>query len=172
MTDSEFIDHKEIQNIVVDLRESKLYGDQSLGAYLDGYFNASNPSPLLQILRPIDQLGYTAMYLGLKKTPENKEASLVTSRMFRAWSINFIMSFSGKLRNALCGKKTDRNKLNPRSYAAVIAISSSIKQYLQVSSVTASGLAVLILLVILKAEKKSFCDMTDKEMLTALRNAD
>jgi hypothetical protein len=171
MPDSEFIDLTDIRKIIADLRASKHYGDQSLGVYLDGYFNASNSSPQLQILRPIDQLGYTAMFLGLKMTVENKEESLVTSRMFRAWSISFIMSFLRELRNALCGKKADRSKLNLRSYAAVTAVSTSIMQSLQVSSVTASGLGVLVLLIILKAGKKSFCDMTDKEVLEALRNS-
>jgi len=145
---------------------------RALASYLDAFFNVSQglfpPSPLPP---PIEELGLTAMSLGLAKGPEQRGANVVTSKMFVAWSVDFIGSFLWELRNALCGKKGDRNKLSPSSYAAITAISATIMQRFHVSSATASGLAVLVLLAILKTAKKSFCKMTDKELLKALRDS-
>jgi hypothetical protein len=174
MPEPDFInlDREAVQKIIWDLRESELYADRSLASYLEAYFNESPdllpPRPLSP---PIEELGMTAVYLGLVKAPEQRVTNVVTSKMFVAWSVDFIGSFLREIRNAFCGKKADHNKLSPSSYAAITAIATGIMNHFHVSSATASGIAVLILLAILRATKKSFCDMTDKEVLEALKNA-
>ena len=87
------------------------------------------------------------------------------------WGLMFIKKLLKELRDILCGTGKKPKPVSHKAQATIAAIAAYITLKFQISSPTATGLAVLALLALARAAKKSFCEMTDSEILAALRQS-
>jgi hypothetical protein len=169
MNEFAYIDESTIRSVVEQLSDSPEFVDRHMARYLtkalDVWTGNVRSSELQQT--PMEQLGLAVMQSDLSGT-ETRDLNPRLSSPVRMVAGTFLAKFLRELRNILCGTKKDRNKLSAHSHGALSALAVAIMQICHVSSVTATGIAVLILVSIGRASKKAFCDMTDEEALEAL----
>ena len=84
------------------------------------------------------------------------------------WGQAFVARILRNLRDIICGPRRSHGKLSEKSNAALAALGTLIAHEFHVDSAMGVGLAAVILIVLGKATKKAFREMTDREILEAL----
>jgi len=91
-----------------------------------------------------------------------------TTFPLKAWGAAFISELLVELRLILCGRKKQHGKISNETQAAIAMLATAISQKLGLQAPTSVGLAVLAMLCLVRASKKAFCKVTDKEVIKAL----
>jgi hypothetical protein len=86
------------------------------------------------------------------------------------WAKGLIREFLSEIREQICGKGKKPSNLGIKSQSLVAGIAVALAHKFGFDGPYASGVAVLILMAIANATKKSFCKMTDEEVLRALED--
>jgi hypothetical protein len=130
--------------------------DRELQHYFSEYLRDPHAAP-----PPIHTVGLTAFYLqgGIAAR------GLDTLKL----GIAFIKDFLGELRLQICGRGKKIPNLSKKSHGVISGITVALCHRFGLNDSTAMATAVVILLALANATKKSFCRMTDDEVLRALR---
>ena len=166
-----YLDRHFIGSVAEELSKSPAAVDHRLSRYL-GEFEASDTNS-----RAIVLLGMAANDAKLVRSIatdsviEHRGAGLAKIGPL-VWAVQFIRQILAELRKIICGPKSTPSKLGASSQAVIAAIAAAIAQRFHVESVTATGMAVLVLLALGRATKSAFCKMTDSEVLASLARND
>jgi hypothetical protein len=144
-----------IHDIQTMLFESPRKVDQQIATFLKGYQSVS-----------LAELGMAAVNAGVLQAVETKHLAFMTAR---SWGLEFIKSILRELREIICSPKKDQGKLSAPTQSVLAAIVAFLMHKFGLQSATAYGFALLILSTIGSATKKAFCNMSDHEVLEALR---
>lgn len=87
------------------------------------------------------------------------------------YGVEFLRRVAKEVRNSICGARTKTGYAGQRSLTkdAMTAGVASGLAALGITSSMALGVSVLVLLVLARACHKSFCDMTDDEVVAAVK---
>jgi hypothetical protein len=178
-----YIDVDTVRSVVAELSKSSDGVDRQIAEFLDklaGDVNVGRVPP-----SPMAQLGNAVKHAGLFKN-EKLPGSLILDlrtyqrtmhppeRMMKSslpFASEFIARLLREIRNAICKPQRDRNKLDHRTQATLVVIATAAMQMFHLSNATANGFAVLTMLTIGRCTKKAFCDMTDEEVLKAMKKS-
>jgi|SRR5271165_839646 len=85
--------------------------------------------------------------------------------------LEFVTKMLEEVRNIVCQKKYRRFSLTSHgSFAGVVSgLATALTHSLGITSAVATGAAATVLIVVAQAAHKSFCEMTDQEVATVLR---
>lgn len=162
-----YVDRNVLIQIVEQLNNSSAPSDQRLARYLREYDKQDTNRPAVTFLGLAARDANIVRQTTTDSAIERRSAG---SSHFAPlnWGRQFIARILSELREIICGPKPKPSKLGPNAQAYIAAIAAAILAKFHVSSVTATGLAVLILLTLSRATKNAFCKMTDAEVLAAL----
>lgn len=163
-----YLDPDYIKRVVAQLEKTGFKADSSMAQFLRDYTNRTSGHP------PLALLGMAAASAGLVRSVgmDSVERRAARSPIGPAdWGRMFIEKLLKELRDIFCGKGKTAKPLGGPAQAAIAAIAAYIMQQFHVSQPSATGLAVLVLLALARAAKKSLCEMTDNEILEALRKS-
>jgi hypothetical protein len=104
--------------------------------------------------------------------PEERAASAEKYRKAAfAWSAKFVVKFVGEIRNAICSGKAPKTTLTKKGAAIGVAtaLAAWVTQAFGFTNPVAVSVAAMAIHVIAMAGKKSFCEMTDDQAITEIR---
>ncbi len=157
-----------IEETVARLKETSQAIDHEIAEYLTQLSTEKlKPSAPLQFLARAGVGAGLVRYVAMDSRDE-MPAALNRGRAVK-WAIGFVQRFLTELRRLICGSGKKPKELSHQAQALISALGVAIMQQLHLDSATADGFAVLLLLTLSKALKRAFCDMTDEEVLAALK---
>lgn len=167
-----YIDQNVIVRIAERLKDSELAVDQKLVGYLSRYgteqITASNS---LFFLGMAAREAHLVREVAMDSAVIERRNLGFTLTGPLKWGADFIRQILVELRRIICGPKGKIPDLSHTSQAVISALAAAIVAKFNVSSASASGFAVLVLLTLSRAIKRAFCKMTDEEVLADLRNS-
>jgi hypothetical protein len=100
--------------------------------------------------------------------PKDRDYSIIIPEHIASIGLEFIGRVMREVRAVVC-KKEKKRLVGGRSFPAVVSgLASSLTASLGISSALATGLAATVLVILAQAAHKSFCDMTDEQVLEAV----
>jgi len=166
-----YLERQVVLSVVQDLRRSPATVDQRLSRYLSDFEARDTNSPGIVLLGMAALDAKIVRSVATDSAYQRRSAGAASVGPLN-WGLQFIRQILAELREIICGPKSKRSKLGANSQAILSAIAAAIVAKFHVTSVTATGLSVLVFLALGRATKSAFCKMTDSEVLAALTRGD